>query len=220
MKPQELSGIRLASALAGRTAHDLNNLLAVFSGHLFLLRNEAESPEEGFAAIEQATEQLQRMTQSLMTLASVGRDAPEPFDLNTLVAEAAAELGAETDLDPTLRPIPGRREDVRVAIDALLANAKEASPPGSPVRVATRELSDGSGASVRIEDSGAGIPANLADRVFEPFFSTRSKGRGIGLTLAAAVAAENGGTCRIEGRPEGGTRILFELPRKAGPTQS
>ena len=225
MKPPErLSDIRLASRVAARVAHDLNNVAAVLSGHIYLLRNSAESPQEAFDAMEKAMEHLQRLTQSLGAMGAVGTEEEGAFDLNALVVDAAKEAEeaagrgpVQLDLDWNLPKLVGRKNDVRLAIDALLANAREASAPSKGIRVSTRPLPVGLGVVLTVEDSGSGIPPGATERIFDPLFSTKGeKGLGIGLTLAAAVAALHGGSCEVESRPEGGTRAVLELRKVSG----
>lgn len=216
--PQDLSDLQLASRLASRAAHDLNNIAAVFSGHIFLLRQSAEPTEEAFEAMEKASKQLERLSRSLSRLAALGGDDLERLDLNELARMSAADSASspnpvELDLEPDLPPTRGRKADLRQALEALLANAREASDPTVPIRVSTRRLPDGSRVVLAVEDAGHGIPPAIEQRVFEPLFSTREeKGRGIGLTVAAAVASEHGGTCKIERNSNRGATVSLSLP--------
>lgn len=222
--PPQLSDIRLASRVASRVAHDLNNVAAVLTGHIYLLRNSAESREEAFGAMEKAMEHLLRLTQSLGALGGVGLEEESAFDLNAVLKEMVKEAKGPADRGPVrldlalkLPKIRGRKGDIQIAIDALLANAREATGPNADISISTRALSGGRGVAVRVEDSGGGIPPPAAERIFDPLFSTRgTKGRGIGLTLAAVVALLHGGSCEVERRPEGGTRAVLEL-RNARP---
>lgn len=221
--PEHLSDIRLAPRVAARVAHDLNNVAAVFAGHIYLLRNSAEPPEEAFGAMENAMENLQRLTQSLGVLGGVGTEEEGPLDLNALAADVAKEAEeagrgpVELDLDSSLPKLLGRINDVRLAIAALLANACEATGPSRAIRMSTHALPGGLGVALTVEDSGSGIPSGAAGRIFDPLFSTKgAKGRGIGLTLAAAVAALHRGSCEVESRPEGGTRAVLKLREVSG----
>lgn len=218
--PEPASLESLLGSVASRVAHDLNNAIAVLSGHLYLLGAAAETPEEACAAMEIATEQIGRLSKSLEQLGSTGRDNPESFDWNDLAREAASDpmLGTspvEVVPGSGLPAGQGRRADIRRALDCLLANAREASAGSAPVRIVTEALPSG-GLLLSVEDSGSGIPADISERVFSPFFSTRSeKGRGIGLTIVEAVAAAHGGKCDFEARPEGGTRFRIRFPATA-----
>ena len=129
------SAENLLSRVAARAAHDLNNALAILSGHLYLLGAAAESPEEAHAAMEKAAEQIGRLSKSLEQLGAIGRGETESFDWNDLAREAAEAPipGAgpiELELGSGLPAARGRRADIRRALDCLLANAREASVPG------------------------------------------------------------------------------------------
>jgi two-component system NtrC family sensor kinase len=215
--PPRASGQNLLGRLASRAAHDLNNALAILSGHLYLLRAAAETPEEACAAIEKAAEQVARLSKSLEQLASIGHGEPESFEWNDLALEAASDpihgAGAITlDLGSGLPPARGRRPDIRRALDCLLLNSREAGAPGAPIRIVTAPL-PGGGALLAVEDSGTGIPPEISGRVFTPLFSTSGqRGRGIGLTIVEAVAAAHGGACDFEPRQGGGTRFTIRIP--------
>ncbi len=209
------AGARLATRLASRAAHDLNNVAAVFSGHIYLLRNGGESQEEGFEAMEKAMEHLDRLTRSLTALGALGLEALAPADVNDVIHRALANgtaAGVVLDLDPSLPPVSTRPGDLVRVIEALVKNAREASPTGSPVRVATRRSPPDS-IEIGIEDSGGGVPDEVRRRGFDPLHSTKgAKGRGIGVTLASTFAFFHAGSLTIESRPEGGTRATLRLP--------
>ncbi|MDQ2978972.1 MAG: HAMP domain-containing histidine kinase [Acidobacteriota bacterium] len=203
----------LLSRLAGRTAHDLNNMLAVFSGHIYLLRSAAEPAEEAFEAMEKVMEHLERLAGSLAAVGALAQEEAAPVDVNEAVSSAcAATPRVELDLESGLPPLRARRLDFERAVRALLANASEASDPAQSVRVSTLSEPDG-GVRIQVEDRGPGIPAEVRRRSFEPLFSTSGmKGRGIGITVATVVAAELGGSLEIEEHPGGGTRATLRLP--------
>ncbi|MEO8430970.1 MAG: ATP-binding protein [Acidobacteriota bacterium] len=215
---EDLTDVRLAARLARQMAHDLNNVAAILSGHVYLLRAAAEPLEEGLEAVEKANDQMARMTQSLSALAALGDEAPAPFDLNELAHEeqrSAAQNGhaLELDLEAGLPLVPGRKADLRRAIQALLANAREASPPGHPIGLRTRSVAEDGTVRLEIRDTGAGVLSGSEGRSFDPLFSTRGeKGRGIGLTVAVAVAAMHGGSCTLESTDGGGTAAVLALP--------
>jgi signal transduction histidine kinase len=214
---------RLLSRLAGKTAHDLNNVLAVFSGHIHLLRSAAEPQEEAFEAMEKVLEHLQRLAGSLAAVGALAQEEAAPVDVNETVGSACeAARRVELDLEPGLPPLRARRSDLESAVRALVANASEASDPAQSVRVSTLSDPDG-GVRIQVEDRGRGVPAEVRRRSFEPLFSTSGmKGRGIGITVATVVAAELGGSLQIEEHAGGGTRATLRLPASdpESPSQS
>ena len=214
---------RLLSRLAGKAAHDLNNGIAVFSGHVYLLRSAAEPPEEAFQAMDKVLEHLQRLAASLAAVGALAQEEAAPVNVNDAVTSAsAATPRVELDLEPGLPPLRARRADLERAVYALLVNASEASGPEEPISLRTLADPDG-GVQIRVEDRGKGVSADVRRRSFEPLYSTSGmKGRGIGITVAAAVAAELGGSLAIDDRPGGGTFATLRLPasERESPNQS
>lgn len=213
MSRAEDAGARLATRIAARTAHDLNNLAAVFSGHIYLLRNGAEPPEEAYEAMEKALAHLDRLARGLTALGEIGLEEPVAVDVNEVARASAQAVAGPVELE-LVTPLPstrGSRPDLCVALEALLANAREAAGPGAAIRLLSRV--DGDSIVVSVEDSGPGVAPAVRQRDFDPFFSTKGdKGRGIGLTIAALVAANYGGKLRVEDRERSGTRASLRLP--------
>jgi signal transduction histidine kinase len=99
---------------------------------------------------------------------------------------------------------------LRQAFLNLLRNSVESMPDGGILRVTT-EQEDGI-VRVRISDTGEGIDNSCLDRIFDPFFSTRDGGTGLGLSLTQQIVAEHGGTILCESKPGEGTSFVVELP--------
>jgi signal transduction histidine kinase len=92
----------------------------------------------------------------------------------------------------------------------LLTNALDASPPSSQVTVVLRK--EGEGVHVAVSDQGSGVPEADWEQLFSPFFSTKEKGTGLGLTFAQKIVELHGGTLTAYNNPEGGATFLVELP--------
>jgi hypothetical protein len=134
--------------------------------------------------------------------------------------EAVAEQGVECDLrtDPDLPAIEADPFAIEQIIRNLLENAIEASPPGGLLEVTIQHqwLGDQAAAELRVRDHGGGIPPEHRERLFEPFFTTRSRGTGLGLPIARRLAESHGGSLELEDASPG-TVARLVLPRVAQP---
>jgi signal transduction histidine kinase len=212
-------GSRLTARVAARAAHELNNSLAIFSGHIFLLRDAAEPLDDALDAMEKAVENALRLARNLAELGSLGIDEPEFLDVGETLRGALSDVPPERiDLDVAsgLPPVLARRSDVARAVRALVQNAREAlegAGIGAPVRVAATNTAGE--VRVAIEDSGPGVADVVRRRDFDPLFTTKGeRGRGLGVTLARSAALLGGGSLTIEERPGGGTRAVIRLLRQ------
>jgi signal transduction histidine kinase len=97
-------------------------------------------------------------------------------------------------------------------LECLLLNAVQAIPGGGQIDVSADESADG-GVTVLVADSGGGLAPGTADRVFDPFFTTRESGLGLGLTLARQITAAHGGNIEIRDGSEAGTVVIVTLPQ-------
>jgi signal transduction histidine kinase len=197
--------------LPARAAHDLNNLIAILGGNIYLARSPGDLAES-LGAMETAVAQLERLSKSLAALGAVGGGQRRPLSVNALAQNAAeGNAAVQLDLADPLPPVAGNEEDLTAALGCLIANAVEAAGPGGAVRVSTR--AQGNAVLLAVEDSGPGIAPAIADRVFDPLFSARGgRGAGMGLFLVAAVTHAHATSCRLEPAAGGGTRASILLP--------
>ena len=218
---------RLASIgqIAAGVAHEINNPLGVILGYVALLRRDAAlAGREELTIIEDELRQCQRIVAALLDLARPVRLHRADVDLREVAREAVERL----DEAGRLEGVVVRVEDgPRVVVDAdegklrqvvvnLLTNAVEASRHAG----ATREVrviasAGGHRASIEVIDDGPGIAEDARARLFEPFFSTKSSGHGLGLAIARTIARAHGGDVDLEARPEGGVRAFVWVPLRA-----
>jgi signal transduction histidine kinase len=112
-----------------------------------------------------------------------------------------------------LPPISADPQRLEQVFENLLSNAVQHTPRGSKVKVSVAaEHGERVGLSCRIEDEGSGIPAADLDRLFEPFFTKRKGGTGLGLPIAQRFAEAHGGSLTAANRPEGGAMFVVWLP--------
>jgi signal transduction histidine kinase len=114
------------------------------------------------------------------------------------------------DLAPGLPPVRGDEGQLRAAFLNLVRNSREAMPGGGTIDVATRAAEGG--IDVVVRDAGAGIAAADLSRIFDPFYSTKEKGTGLGLAFAMQVVKEHGGSIRCDSEVGRGTAFTVRLP--------
>ena len=106
-------------------------------------------------------------------------------------------------------------DQIRLILNNLISNAIQAMPEGGALSVRTRALEDS--LEVTVADTGSGIAPDHLERIFEPLFTTKSKGIGLGLSLAKRLAEANGGSIRVESALGQGSRFMVELGRESDP---
>lgn len=204
--------------MAAEVAHEVRNPLEAISGAAELL-SRGEGRDEYIDVIRQEIRSLDAYLSGILEFARIGTPGPEPADLDDLVGETVAlarpmakEAGVLLHHEKRGVSLPCKvdRSAIKRGIFNLVANAVEASPKGSEVRLEV----DGIGAMVRlmVHDAGPGLSAEARSRAFEPYFTTKIRGTGLGLSLVQRIAAAHGGRAYFE---EGltGTTVVLEIPK-------
>ncbi|HEX4460384.1 MAG TPA: ATP-binding protein [Polyangia bacterium] len=215
---------RLAAVgrLAAGVAHEIRNPLAAISGSIELLSQSipsdaAKENRELMAIVLRETERLNRLITDLLGFARPRQLEPQRLDVAATLQEMLRVfendkrlVGAHVELAaPSPVWVDADAEQLRQIVWNLLRNAAEAAP-GQPITVEAR--SDGEQAIVRVRDRGPGISAEHRARVFEPFFSTKEGGTGLGLATVHRIIEEHRGAIEIDCPPEGGTIVTIRLP--------
>jgi len=210
--------------LAGGIAHDFNNLLTSILGNVSFLRTFDELPhdvEETLGQIELSGMRAAELTGQLLAFARGGKYRQEPVDLHRLVRTTvemvrgalghAIEL--HLDLSAPSACILGDAGQLQQVLTNLLVNARDAMADGGWIRITTRE---GVGETVELgcQDSGTGIPAEVRERIFEPFYTTKAvgKGTGLGLAMVYGIVHNHGGSVTVDGADGEGARFNIILP--------
>ncbi len=216
---------RLAAvgSLAGGVAHEIRNPLSSLKGFatFFKERNPPDSEAWRIAGIMiQEVDRLDRVVGQLLELSRPVRIAPRPLAVGSTIETAAALLRSRAreagvalavDLAPDLPPVPLDPERFHQVLLNLLLNALEASDKGGRIQVGAR--ADGTHLEIQVSDRGAGIAPEALDRVFDPYFTTKSTGTGLGLAIVHQIVEAHRGTVQIQSQPGQGTTVRLRLPR-------
>lgn len=231
---QLLRSERMASVgqLAAGLAHEVGNPIAAMMGMQDLILSgdmTAEEQADFIGRMRKETERIHRILRDLLDFARPRRAAAaaDPGSIEVAVHETttlllpqpvARRVEVEIDLYPDLAPVQlGQEQLVQVLLNLLL-NAAQACQDGGKVRVIARQ--EASAIVLVVEDDGPGVPAELGDRIFEPFVSSKEvgQGSGLGLSVCRGLVEATGGSIRLE-KPERGARFVVTLPLAPGPSE-
>lgn len=210
--------------IAARMAHEIRNPLAAVRGATELLSQmSGGSPTEKrlLGIVIRESDRLNSLLGDF--LQTVGAQHPNKVRvmLTDLVEETVALFAREprikhdvmldTIIDKGIEVV-GDAARLRQALWNLLANALDATPDGGTVAVLLTSDADAGQAVLRVQDSGAGIPPEIRDRIFEPFTTTKEKGTGLGLALVLSILEAHNGTIEVHSEPGSPTAFTVRLP--------
>jgi len=225
---EKLSSIGL---LAAGVAHEVNTPLAVISSYTQMLTKHMRDDERLATVLEKITQQTFRASEIVNGLLNFSRTSGTEFtsvDLNELLRDTVtllehqfktSQIRVETNLDPHLSRIHGNQGKLQQVILNLMLNAKDAmfGTPNATLKIATF---NGAGrVLMRIQDSGAGIEGEHLHRIYDPFFTTKTKpqagehkGTGLGLAVTYGIMQEHAGKIHVESELGVGTAFQLEFP--------
>lgn len=210
--------------LSAGLAHEINNPLAVISyASQLLLREESFSPfqQEILQRIESETDRLKTLTGSLLSFSRARETLRRETDLNEVLRDVLRLVRFELNrhqirLEESYGELPFIQADpnkLKQVFINLLINAAQAMPDGGRLAVWTSPI-DGGEVEAVIADSGPGIPAEIREKIFDPFFSTKKEGEGtgLGLYICRTIVAEHEGRLLLGGHERPGAEFHLVLP--------
>ena len=228
--------LEAVSRLAGGIAHDFNNVLTMVLGNLALVKLSSsleKETEDRITAAENAILSAKAMTQQLLTFSKGGAPIKKTIEANRFIQEAAeysarsSKLPCDVSLASPLERIDIDHGQMTQALHQLILNAHHAMPLGGKVRVSgeTRTLGPqddlplphGKYVKIAVSDAGVGIPKNHLPNIFDPYFTTKSDGSGLGLTIAHSIVAKHEGYIRVESKEKVGSTFNIYLPISKNP---
>jgi PAS domain S-box-containing protein len=226
----KLSSIGL---LAAGVAHEVNTPLAVISSYTQMLAKQLQGDPQKSGLLEKITRQTFRASEIVNNLLNFSRTSGTEFanvDINKVITDTlallehqfkVAKITVESDLTPVISPIQGNAGRLQQVFLNLFLNAKDAMTGGGKLSVAS---TNGEMVSVRVSDTGSGIAPEHIQRIYDPFFTTKTspqvgqtRGTGLGLSVTYGIIQEHAGKIRVESNPGSGTTFALDFPlsRKA-----
>jgi two-component system, cell cycle sensor histidine kinase and response regulator CckA len=235
---RQMQKMESVGQLAGGIAHDFNNVLTVIRSQVDLVLmdlGDASPAAEDLRLVQTAADRAATLTAQLLAFSREQVLLPRTVDLGTVVNEAGRllerligeQIRLVYDLDAELPPVridPNRMEQVLMN---LAVNARDAMPDGGTLTLSTRLetlgpsetealpwLEPGRWVVLVVEDTGTGMTEEVRRKAFDPFFSTkpRGKGTGLGLAMVYGTVKQSGGSIQVESEPGQGTRFLLRFP--------
>jgi two-component system, NtrC family, sensor kinase len=226
----KLSSIGL---LAAGVAHEVNTPLAVISSYTQMLAKQLQGDPQKSGLLEKITRQTFRASEIVNNLLNFSRTSGTEFadvDINKVITDTLAllehqfktsKIQVESELTEGISTIQGNPGRLQQVFLNLFLNAKDAMPGGGKLSVAT---SNGEMVSVRVSDTGSGIAPEHIQRIYDPFFTTKTspkegqnRGTGLGLSVTYGIIQEHSGKIRVENNAGAGTTFALDFPlsRKA-----
>ncbi len=232
---QKVSQLESLGLLAGGIAHDFNNLLSGIFGNISLAMMQASPTSKVNKYLQKAEAALQRttaLTRQLLTFAKGGEPLRQVIDLRLLVTESSgfavhgSNVKLEIQQSPDLWPVYADAGQIGQVISNLVINADQAMPEGGLIRIAMTNLMehDDSGIDtkltryvrVTVTDQGEGIDPETQVKIFDPYYTTKSTGCGLGLALCFSIIKKHNGFIRVESELAKGTTFTIDLPAAPG----
>jgi PAS domain S-box-containing protein len=228
LKAQKLESV---SILAGGIAHDFNNLLASILGNIGLAMLDIDSEHQAFKQLvgaEKASLRAQDLTRQLLTFSKGGAPVKKLTDIGELVKESASfalrgsRVNYEFSNAEGLKLVEVDEGQMSQVIHNLVINADHAMPEGGTIAIRCRNITDGANGvlpireegyvCISVEDRGVGVPKEYLPKIFDPYFTTKQKGSGLGLATTYSIVKKHGGLITVESTLGEGTTFHVYLP--------
>ena len=236
---QKVEKLASVGTLAGGIAHDFNNIMTGIYGNISMAREVLATGDRAAVFLEQAGESMERatmLTRQLLTFARGGEPRMESVDVASLIEETVHFDLSGSNVEPVFRWQSGLwnadadRSQLQQVASNLTLNAVEAMPRGGRLEIvgenyshhSVDELEVNPGDYVRMvfRDHGCGIPADDLEKVFDPYFTTKDGGTGLGLATVYSVVRRHGGRITVSSESGKGTEFVILLPASASHSQN
>ncbi|MEI7899717.1 MAG: ATP-binding protein [bacterium] len=236
---QTIRKLKSVGTLAGGIAHDFNNILQGLFGNISLAKDELPREHPGYALLDDAEKSMNRavrLTKQLLTFAKGGSPVKETVPLGELVEEIARFDLSGSNVNLVYRqaedlwPALADKGQIQQVISNLTINARHAMPKGGHLTItlenadlsaaAIPDLRQGRYVKVTVRDEGAGIDPTVLDQIFDPYFTTKQTGSGLGLATVYSIIHKHGGHIGVVSELGKGTTFTFYLPAFLSPQRT
>jgi two-component system NtrC family sensor kinase len=211
--------------LTSQIAHELNNPIYGIMNTLELLKTEVPAESKRRRILELSLSETQRLSEMLRNMLSFSKPEEEkrrPVKMNELIEGILlvmekqmkeSNIKVETSFDDEIPEVMASTNQMRQVMLNILKNAKEAMPKGGTLGVRTTK--EDKHVLIHVQDTGVGIPEEMRDKIFEAFFTTKQKVKGVGLGLSVCygIIKDHGGEIKVESEEGKGTTFMIRLPR-------
>jgi len=203
--------------MAAGIAHELRNPMGVITGYMRLLKKKVDpSQQDTVDAVTREVGDMERIISDFLSFARPGEPNFADITIRSLVEDCARGALAGRDNIETNINIPeslftrADETQLRQVFTNLIQNAADAQENGGNIDITASEVEGA--AVIRVSDKGPGIDESVRARIFQPFFTTKEKGTGLGLALVHRIVTAHGGTVEVHNPPEGGSVFVLILP--------
>ncbi len=217
--------------LAGGIAHDFNNILAAILGNISLALMTTNPEDENYELLlesEKASLRAKGLTQQLLTFSKGGEPVKKIAAIDEVIKDSAgfvlhgSNVRCEFRFDEALWPVEIDSDQISQVIQNIIINAAQAMPTGGTIFVdcsnyclessETTPLCSGNYIKIVIKDQGVGIPEAMLEKIFDPYFTTKQKGSGLGLAVTHSIVSKHNGSIRVDSELGQGTIFTIYLP--------
>lgn len=233
MDTQDRDRMTTLGELSAILAHEIKNPMNSIIINMEVLRttvdeltrgqqnSASEKAERYLGAIEGEVKRLDKVIKGFLDISNPPQPTKTSFDLNRLIRNIAEFMKLEMEkknvslhlnLSDSLKPMHGSPDQIKQALLNLLLNAAQAMPNGGQVKLQTAY--DGKTIQLEVSDTGEGISPEVREKIFSPYFTTKERGSGLGLTIVRRIIREHNGFIDVHSEKNKGTKFIINLPVK------
>jgi PAS domain S-box-containing protein len=235
---QKIKNLEAIGILAGGIAHDFRNILTSATSRLSLARLQTKTEDPVYTYIveaEKACERAKEITNQLLTFSKGGAPIKQLTSVEHIIRDTVeftlhgGSVSYDFDFCPGLGIVEIDQGQISQVINNIIINAVQAMPDGGNIRIGCenefvedcedRMISDlslveGPYVKISIQDSGPGIPEEILPKIFDPYFTSKMDGNGLGLATSYSIIKKHGGTITVDSKPDHGTTFTIYLPSR------